>query len=194
MAKVWVVTGGIGSGKSTILRALGALGAVTVDADRIGHEVLEPGGAAHEAVAHRWPSVVDDGRIDRRRLGAIVFADPDELRALEAVSHPAIAAGIATRVADAGSHDVVAIEVSVPTDIVRVGWLRTIVADLDTTERRRRTVERGMEPDEVDRRLAAQPDREAWRGRGRWIVSTAGTREAVVERTGRLWHEVIRPG
>lgn len=194
MAKVWVVTGGIGSGKSTILGALGALGAVTVDADRIGHEVLEPGGAAHEAVAHRWPSVVDDGRIDRRRLGAIVFADPDELRALEAVSHPAIAAGIATRVADAGSHDVVAIEVSVPTDIVRVGWLRTIVADLDTTERRRRTVERGMEPDEVDRRLAAQPDREAWRRRGRWIVSTAGTRETVVERTGRLWHDVIRPG
>ncbi len=74
MADVWVVTGGIGSGKSTVRRALEDMGAVTIDADRVGHGVLEPDGAAFDAVVERWPEAVSDGRIDRAKLGSIVFA------------------------------------------------------------------------------------------------------------------------
>jgi dephospho-CoA kinase len=190
MADVWVLTGGIGSGKSTIRQALDRLGAVTIDADRVGHVVLEPTGSAFDAVARRWPSVVFDGRIDRAALGAIVFSDPDELRSLEAITHPAIAAGIARRIAEAGAA-VVVIEVSVPKDLVGVGWMHTIVADLDEEERIRRLVARGMDEADVRRRMGHQPSRDGWRARGRWIISTAGTREEVEEDVRRLWNEVI---
>lgn len=190
MANVWVVTGGIGSGKSTIRRTLDELGAVTIDADRIGHGVLEPDGATHDAVAERWPAAVRHGRVDRAKLGTIVFTDPSELRDLEAITHPVIGAEIARSIAHAGD-SVVVVEVSVPKDLVGVGWLHTIVADLPVEQRRERLIERGMEPEEVDHRIAAQPSRDAWRARGRWIISTAGTRQEVVERVRRLWDDVI---
>lgn len=190
MAEVWVVTGGIGSGKSTVRQAFDDLGAVTIDADRVGHSVLEPGGAAFEAVASRWPSVVEDGRIDRTRLGAIVFSDAEALRELEFISHPAIAAVIARIVEDAGDA-VVVVEVSVPKDLMGAGWQRTIVADLDDEERRHRLMARGMDPSDIDQRMQSQPSRQGWQARGRWIVSTAGSREDVLGRVRRLWEDVI---
>ena len=190
MANVWVVTGGIGSGKSTIRRTLGELGAVTIDADQIGHGVLKPGGAAFGAVAERWPSVVREGRIDRAELGRIVFTDASELKDLEAITHPAIASDIARSIAAAGD-SIVVVEVSVPKDLIGVGWLHTIVADLPVEQRRERLIERGVEPAEVDRRMSAQPSRDEWRARGRWIISTAGTRQDVAERVRRLWEDVI---
>lgn len=190
MANVWVVTGGIGSGKSTIRRTLDDLGAVTIDADQIGHGVLEPDGPAFEAVADRWPSVVRDGRIVRPELGAIVFSNPSELRDLEAITHPAIGREIAKSVAAAGD-SVVIVEVSVPKDLVGVGWLHTVVADLPVEQRRQRLIERGMDPAEVGQRMSAQPSRDEWRARGRWVISTAGTREEVAERVQRLWDDVI---
>lgn len=194
MTDVWVVTGGIGSGKSTIRQTLDELGALTIDADRVGHAVLEPDGAAFDEVAQQWPSVVVDGRIDRSRLGEIVFSDHEELRRLEAISHPAIGTALADQIAEADDDQVVVVEVSVPKDLVGVGWLRTIVADLPDEERIERLVERGMDPTEVDRRMAAQPSRDGWRERGRWIVPTSGSREAVELRVRKLWQDVIRPG
>jgi dephospho-CoA kinase len=190
MADVWVVTGGIGSGKSTVRRALEEMGAVTIDADRVGHSVLEPGGAAFDAVAERWPQAVSDGRIDRTTLGGIVFADPEALSELEALTHPAIGREIGRLVDNAGDA-VVVVEISVPKDLVGAGWLHTVVADLPTDERRRRLIERGMEPEDVDRRMAAQPSRDAWRARGRWVISTNGSRTEVAERVRRLWEQAI---
>jgi len=192
MADVWVVTGGIGSGKSTITRTLGELGAVTIDADRLGHEILEPDGPAFDAVAERWPSVVRDGRIDRSMLGDVVFSNPSELRELGMITHPAIRAEITRRIADAGA-STVAVEISVPKDLIGVGWLRTIVADLAEDVRRERLLARGMSGDEIDRRMAAQPSRDGWRARGRWIVSAAGSREEVAERVRCLWRDEIGP-
>lgn len=193
MADVWVVTGGIGSGKSTIRQTLDELGALTIDADRVGHAVLEPDGEAFGEVARQWPSVVVDGRIDRSRLAEVVFSDPAELRQLEAFSHPAIRSAIAERIAAAADDEVIVVEVSVPKDLLGVGWLRTIVADLGDDERIERLVERGMDRDAVERRMAAQPNRDGWRARGRWIVPTSGSRGAVELRVRKLWQDVIRP-
>ena len=191
MADVWVVTGGIGSGKSTVRKTLEEMGAVTIDADRVGHDVLEPGGAAFDAVSQRWPQVVtENGRIDRAALGSIVFADSDALRDLEGLTHPAIGSEIGRLIDDAGDR-VVVVEMSVPKDLVGAGWLQTVVADLPTDVRKQRLIERGMDPADVDRRMAAQPSPEAWRARGRWVISTAGSRDQVAERVRRLWEQVI---
>lgn len=99
--KVLGLTGGIGSGKSTVARLIAGLGVPVMDADQLSREVVEPGQPAHADVAAAWPQVLDtEGRIDRKRLGAIVFADPAERARLEAIMHPRILALSEARFAD----------------------------------------------------------------------------------------------
>src|SRR5690242_9533060 len=84
------LTGGIGSGKSTVAKILAELGAPSFDADKVGHEIYRPDGPAyHEVIAAFGSAVVAlDGTIDRKKLGPIVFADPAQLRRLESIVHP----------------------------------------------------------------------------------------------------------
>jgi dephospho-CoA kinase len=84
------LTGGIASGKSTVARMLAALGAEIIDADRLAHEVVEPGGPAYASVvADFGPEIVGaDGRLDRERLAALVFSDPKRRKRLESLIHP----------------------------------------------------------------------------------------------------------
>jgi dephospho-CoA kinase len=84
------LTGSIGMGKSTAATLLRRLGIPVYDADRAVHQLLARGGAAVPAVAARFPAVVRDGAVDRATLGHIVFADPAQLRALEAILHPLV--------------------------------------------------------------------------------------------------------
>jgi dephospho-CoA kinase len=84
------LTGSIGMGKSTAAALLRRLGIPVYDADRAVHQLLARGGAAVPAVAARFPAVVRDGAVDRGALGRVVFADPAELRALEAIVHPLV--------------------------------------------------------------------------------------------------------
>jgi len=86
------ITGNIGTGKSTVLEMLRHYGAFIIDADKVAHEVMAPGGAAYERVVKAFGAdiVQDDGQIDRKRLGEIVFANPDQLSRLEQIVHPAV--------------------------------------------------------------------------------------------------------
>lgn len=169
-----VLTGGIGSGKSTAAGILAELGATVVDADRIGHDLLEPGGAGFGAVAARWPKVLSGGRIDRRALGRVVFADQAQLRELEAVLHPLISAEISRRVDRLPSDCPVVVELSVPKDLVGPGWT-TLVIDAPDDLRRQRLAGRGMAPDEIEGRMAAQPGRAQWQALGDVVIENAGT-------------------
>jgi dephospho-CoA kinase len=186
---VWLLTGGIGSGKSTVRKMMSERGALTIDADQVGHQVLEPDGAAHDAVAARWPEVVFEGIIDRQRLADIVFNDSAELHALEAISHPAISDTLRKWVKDSDA-DVIVVEMSVPRDFLGVGPARTIVADVDMSTRRKRLVDKGMAIDDVNRRMANQPDRDGWVERGGWVICTDGTLQDVEDRVNRLWPQI----
>jgi dephospho-CoA kinase len=86
------LTGSIGMGKSTAAALLRRLGIPVYDADHAVHQLLARGGGAVPAVAARFPAVVRDGAVDRAALGRIVFADPAQLRALEAIVHPLVSA------------------------------------------------------------------------------------------------------
>lgn len=100
--KLYGLTGGIASGKSTVARALRSLGATVVDADQLAREVVAPGQPALEDIRARWPQVVAaDGTLDRKALGAVVFADPEARAELEAITHPRIAARSAELLGDA---------------------------------------------------------------------------------------------
>jgi dephospho-CoA kinase len=93
------VTGGIGSGKTTVTRLLEGLGAVVIDADKIGHELLEPGSQTYQAVAAAFGRqvLVPDGRIDRRKLAEVVFDSPSDLAYLNRIMHPFIGDEVRSR-------------------------------------------------------------------------------------------------
>lgn len=186
---VWLLTGGIGSGKSTVRNMLAERGAYTIDADVLGHEVLEPDGTAFDEVAARWPEVVVDGKIDRGRLARIVFNDASELRELEAISHPAIS-GLLREVISASNDEVIVVELSVPRDFLGVGTPRTVVADADVSTRKERLVQRGMPIGDVEKRMASQPERDEWVDRGGWVVCTEGSLDDVEQRVSRLWDQM----
>ena len=100
MVKLVGLTGGIGAGKSAVAAMLREAGVPVIDADALAHQVMEPGRPAHAEIARAWPQVIGpDGRVDRQRLGAIVFSDPASKARLEAITHPRIRERIATEMA-----------------------------------------------------------------------------------------------
>ncbi len=160
MALRLILSGGIGSGKSTAARIASELGVHVIDADLVGHSVLASDGEAFEQVAELWPEVVVDGEIDRRALGRIVFSDPSRLEQLQAITHPAITSRI-ERLVDSSGSEVVLVELPLPDDLLGPGWSR-IVVDAPDGVRRQRLLSRGMTDDEIRERMAAQPSRREW--------------------------------
>lgn len=182
-----VVTGGIGSGKTTVARLFGELGATVIDADRIGHEILAPGGPCFEAVAESWPAVVEGGVIDRRRLAAIVFADPEQLILLERITHPVIAARIAEAVGAAGDEDIV-VELPLSVDLIEPDWVLILVT-AGNDVRLARVVERGMDREDVGRRMAVQAAR-GDPGCVDVVIRNDGDLAALRARVSEVWQQL----
>jgi len=155
------LTGGIAAGKSTVAAMFAARGAVVVDLDRIGHALQEPGAACYAPVVAAFgPGVVDEtGRINRRRLGALVFADPDLRRRLDDIMRPAMweACAASIRKAEAGGSRLCVVEAAI---LLEAQWrerFQAIVAvtapETEQIERLRRT--RDLSEAEARRRLGA---------------------------------------
>lgn len=149
MPSRWVLSGGLASGKTLVRRLLEESGVDTIDADSMGHLVLQSDGPAFAGVVERWPHVVKDGEIDRRSLADVVFSDPGELDTLESMTHPHIFDLIRARV----EHIEAPVVVEVPLLSHGLGeeWNR-IVVDCRDEIRLRRAISRGMdETDEIGR-------------------------------------------
>jgi dephospho-CoA kinase len=175
--------GGIGSGKSIAGQRLEDLGAVVLEADRLGHAVLEADGEAFEAVSERWPSVVVNSRIDRRVLAEFVFADPEELIELEAMTHPPIINRISEIAASA--NDLI-VEIPLILDIPG-DWTKVFV-DAEEEARVRRAVERGDSENDVRRRIASQPLRDEWLAWADEIIDNTGSTNDLKNRIVALWY------
>ena len=175
--------GGIASGKSVAGGRLAHHGVTVVEADRLGHSVLEADGEAFELVSERWHSVVDNQRIDRRALAEIVFSDPGQLAELAAMTHPPIVRRI-NEFASMESDLVVEIPLilDVPGD-----WMRVIV-DADENLRVRRGIERGGNEADVRRRMASQPDRAEWMAWADEIMDNNGSADDLKKQVDDLWH------
>src|SRR5262245_57415025 len=153
------LTGNIGSGKSTVARMLGELGADVIDADQVARDVVKPGlPAFDEIVAEFGPSALaKDGTIDRKALGARVFGDPVARRRLEAITHPRIAMETQRRIS-ASKKDVVVYEATLLVENgIHKGMDGLIVVTAPEAHQVARVVARdGLAAEEVERRLAAQ--------------------------------------
>lgn len=159
------LTGGIASGKSTAAEALRRLGAPVVDADELAHRAIAPGGAAYELVREAFGDEVvgPDGTIDRKRLGRIVFRDPEARRRLESIVHPAVSRALAEWVEAERARGAPAVVLVIPL-LVETGWDRRVdevwVVDVpEDVQIARLRARDGLEEEEARRRVRAQAPR-----------------------------------
>lgn len=187
------LTGGIGSGKSTVAAMLAARGAVLIDADTVAREVVEPGGPAYQGVVDRFgPDVVaGDGRIDRPALAKIVFGNPPALADLNALTHPFIAELVGERLAaEAGNDHLVILDVAllVETERARAKCAAVVVVDCPEDIAVRRLVEqRAMVEADVRSRMAAQATRNERLALADYVIDNSGTRDELAAEVERCW-------
>ncbi|MFI9011696.1 dephospho-CoA kinase [Actinosynnema sp. NPDC053489] len=184
------LSGGIGSGKSTVAGRFAEHGAVVIDADRLAREVLEPGtDGLREVVEAFGPEVLGpDGALDRPALAARVFGDERALAALNGITHPRIAARTGELIAAAPADAVVVHDVPllVEKDMAPLYHLVVIVhADLD--QRLVRLRDRGVAEEDARRRIAAQADDERRRAVADVWLDNSGTPDLVLARVDALW-------
>ena len=191
------LTGGIGSGKSTVSARLAALGAFVVDADAVAREVVEPGTPGLAAVVERFgPGVVTaDGTLDRPALGRLVFGDPAALADLEAITHPAIWARTGELVAGARPDAVVVHDMPLVVEkAMGAQYHLVVVVGAGEEVRLRRLVEqRGMPEADARARIAAQATDEERRAAADVWLDNEGTPDALRAAVMRLWSERLEP-
>ncbi|WNV77423.1 dephospho-CoA kinase [Geodermatophilus sp. DSM 44513] len=190
------LTGGIGSGKSTVAGLLAARGARVVDADRIAREVVEPGTSGLAAVVSAFgPDVLTpEGALDRPALAAVVFADPAARRRLDGIVHPLVRTRAAELVAAAPPDAVVVQDVPL---LVETGQAASydlvLVVEADQDTRVRRLVARGLSEEDARARIAAQATDEQRRAVADVVLDNSGTVEDLEAQVERFWAERVAP-
>ncbi|MCE0488228.1 dephospho-CoA kinase [Ornithinimicrobium sediminis] len=185
------LSGGIGSGKSTVSARLAEHGAVVVDADRLAREVVAAGSAGLAQVVARFGTgvVAADGTLDRATLGEVVFGDPQARRDLEAITHPRIARRTAELVAAAPADAVVVHDVPLLVEKdMGAAYHLVVIVGVGEQERLRRLVDqRGMDPQQARSRIDSQADDTRRRAAADVWLDNHGTVEELERQVDLLW-------
>jgi dephospho-CoA kinase len=185
------LTGGIGAGKSTVSALLAERGAVVVDADAITRDLQQPGTPVFEAMVERFgEGIVDaDGTLDRQALAGIVFNDPDALKALTGIVHPAVGAEITRRLSEEAETDhVVILDVPLLVESGRSDLAGTIVVDVDEDVAVARLVEqRDMDEADARARIANQVSRDERLAAAGFVIDNSGSRADLAARVAQAW-------
>jgi dephospho-CoA kinase len=184
------LTGSLGAGKSTVARALAARGAAVIDTDQVARDVLAPGSDGARAVAERFgPTVVGPGAsLDRRALARLVFSDPAQRLALEAITHPLVRQEVGRRLA-ATDRAVVVLEIPLLDGRRRQEYNLDLVVVVDAPEETavHRAVLRGMPESDARARIAAQPSDDERRAIADRVVLNTGSLDALERGVDELW-------
>ncbi|QXJ25469.1 dephospho-CoA kinase [Actinomadura graeca] len=192
------LTGGIGSGKSEVSALLAGHGAVVIDADRIAREVVEPGTPGLAAVAAEFGEgvLLPSGALDRAKVGSIVFADPERLKALNAIVHPLV--GERTReLMDAAPPDAVVVY-DVP--LLAENGLASMYDEVvvveapEETRLRRLASRRGMTEEDARARMANQATSEERRAIATRVIDNSGTLDDLKAQVDALWKALTARG
>jgi dephospho-CoA kinase len=191
------LTGGIGSGKSTVADCLREMGVAVMDADQLSRVVMAVGGSAYARVVDAFgPQILaPGGEIDRKSLGAIVFADSEKRRLLESITHPAIAAESASRVqqfANSG-HPVVVYEAALLVETARHQLMAALIVVVADDELRLGRVCRrdNISPEEAAKRLASQLEQEAKAKLADYLIDNSGSLEQTQAQVRELWPKLL---
>ena len=202
--KLYVIglTGNIATGKSSVARMLACLGAHVIDADKVAHQVMRAGTPAHAAiVAEFGPDIVQqDGEIDRGKLGAIVFANPEALARLEALVHPAVIAAVEQALdeiaASAGREGVVVVVEAIK--LIESGMAETcdalwVVTAPEAAQQARLMQQRGLSEAEAKRRIHAQPPASAKVALADVVIDNGGALQETWRQVQEAWQAVVCP-
>jgi dephospho-CoA kinase len=189
------LTGGIGSGKSTVSALLAERGAVVIDADAITREVQQPGTSVLAAMVERFGDAIlaEDGTLDRQAVADIVFTDPAALTDLGRIVHPAVGAEIARRLeAEAGTDHVVILDVPLLVESGRDDMVALVVVDVDPEVALQRLVEqRGMRPDDARARMANQASRDDRVAKADVVIDNSGTLADLADSVADAWPRLL---
>jgi dephospho-CoA kinase len=192
------LTGGIGSGKSTVSELFASYGAWVIDADRIAREVVEPGTPGLAAVVAEFGEGVlrPDWTLDRLKLGAIVFGDQARLQALNAIIHPLVRRRSAELEAEAGHDDVVIHDVPLLAEngLAPFYDLVVVVDAAPQTQLDRLVQLRGMDTEEARARMAAQVTREQRLAIADLVIDNDGPLGALEPRVRKVWGQLREHG
>ena len=193
------LTGGIGSGKSTVAKILGEFGAPIIDADKVAHTTYAPGGAAYDAVVAAFGAeiVATDRTIDRKKLGVIVFGNAERLNKLTSIVWPATYDGIRAKVDEfraSGAKTPIIVEAAI---LIEAKWnplfdeiwlvRASRQAVIDRIER-----QRGLKPAETEARIRAQLSDEERAKHASLVIDNNGSLDELREVLGQVWSDAIR--
>jgi len=187
------LTGSIGTGKSEAARQLEALGASIISADQVGHEAYTPNTEAWEQVVATFGNDIlqEDGEIDRRKLGAVVFSDPSQLEKLNEIMHPRMARMVADKIeAFRGQGvEVVVVEAAL---LFEAGWDSLVEEVWVTDAPEQAVIERlnqrnGMSEEEARKRISSQMDRAERLERSDYVIENSGDMAALTSAIKELW-------
>lgn len=190
------LTGGIGSGKSTVSAMLAARGAVVIDADAITRELQAAGSPLLAKIAERFGAevILPGGSLDRAGLAARVFNDPDALGELNAIVHPAVGAEILRRIDEERDTDhVVVLDVPLLTESPRADTAAVIVVDVDPdTAVGRLVAQRGMDEADARARIARQATREQRLAIADRVIDNSGDVDDLETQVAEVWEWLRR--
>jgi dephospho-CoA kinase len=188
------LTGGIGSGKSTVSAMLAERGAVIVDADQIARDLQEAGSPVLDRMAERFGSHIirDDGTLDRAAVATIVFSDEQALKDLNGIVHPAMQDEIQAQIdAHRATDRVVVLDFPLLAENPREGLAATIVVDVDPELAVERLVaQRGMDEADARARIASQISREDRLARATHVIDNNGDLDALRAQVTTLWNQL----
>jgi dephospho-CoA kinase len=192
VVKLVGLTGGVGSGKSTVAAILRELGAEVVDADEASHAVYEPGTPGFAAVVRDFGrEYVRDGRIDRKALGELVFKDPRARHRLNAIVHPRVREWMAKRTAEAVERGAEVVVQDVPLlfeNKLEDLFPTTVLVWVPLQVQVERLVSgRGFTPERAREVIAAQMPIDEKRSRATHVIDNTGTRESTRAQVEGLW-------
>ncbi|MCP4644982.1 MAG: dephospho-CoA kinase [bacterium] len=196
--QIYGLTGGIASGKSEAAKRFAECGVPVIDADRVGHEVIGPGGVAEAGVKEAFgDAVYTDGQVDREKLGALVFADEGARKRLNALVHPAIGAEVASRCAmlmDEGRKAVIVEAALLAEHGELEPYLTGLILVLSARETRlgRLTGVRGMPREDAERRMDAQTPPGEKVSLARWVLENEGSLDDLRLKVDEVAEEILR--
>lgn len=190
------LTGNVAAGKSAVAALFRRWGATVIDADEIVHQLQQPGTPVLAAITARFGAAVlrPDGSLDRARLRALVFADEEARRDLEAIVHPAVQARRAVLLAEAGGRGDPVVVSDIPLLFETMDpaeFDAVVLVDAPAAVRRERLMaQRGFSAEEADRLIAAQVPAALKRARSSFVIDNDGDEAALERRARKVWDAI----
>ena len=192
---VVALTGGIGSGKSTVAQNFAELGALVIDADQLARMAIERGTDGFADVLLRFgDEVILNGDIDRKKLAEIVFSDEKARKDLESIIHPRVQALFAQAVADLEGDDILIYEIPL---LVETGaaekfdYVVTVESDIEL--RKARLLKKGLYISQIEKRMASQASEEARTAIANAVIRNDGDEDSLLRQVENLWESVLLP-